>query len=74
LSLVILSLAIFAGGSMGKWWIILAAAIILDIVGDELFLYQVAAGTYYNGGIDDLLYVWAYLLVGLSFALHRREL
>jgi hypothetical protein len=74
LSLIILSLAIFAGGSMGRWWTVLATAIILDIIADELFLYQVAAGTYYNGGIDDLLYVWAYLLVGLSFAAHKREL
>jgi hypothetical protein len=74
LSLTILSLAIFLGGSMGKWWTILAAAIILDIIGDELFLYQVAAGTYYNGGLDDLIYVWAYLLVGLAYVVHKKEL
>lgn len=74
LSLTILSMAIFIGGSMGKWWIVLALAIILDIIGDELFLYQVAMGTYYNGGFDDLIYVWAYLLVWLSFVLHKREL
>lgn len=74
LSLTILSVAIFAGGSMGKWWIVLAAAIILDIVGDELFLYQVAVGTYYNGGFDDLIYVWAYLMVWLSFTMHKKEL
>jgi len=74
LSLTVLSLAIFAGGSMSKWWYLLAGAIILDIVADELFLYQVANVTYYNGGIDDLLYVWAYLLFALSFYLHNREL
>lgn len=67
-------MAIFIGMSMGKWWTILALAIILDIIGDELFLYQVAVSTYYNGGFDDLIYVWAYLLVGLAFALHKREL
>ena len=74
LSLTILSLAIFFGGSMGKWWTILTVAIILDIIGDELFLYQVAAGTYYNGGLDDLIYVWAYLLVGLAYVVHKKEL
>jgi hypothetical protein len=74
LSLTILSLAIFIGGSMGKWWSVLAAAIILDIVGDELFLYQVANGTYYNGNIDDLIYVWAYLLVALAYYMHTKQL
>ena len=74
LSLIILSLAIFAGGTMSKWWYWLAAGIILDIIGDELFLYQVADGTYYNGGIDDLIYIWAYLIIGLALYLHTREL
>ncbi|MFI5421182.1 MAG: hypothetical protein ACHQ1H_09480 [Nitrososphaerales archaeon] len=74
LSLIILSLAIFAGGTISKWWYWLAGGIIVDIIGDELFLYQVAQGTYYNGGIDDLLYVWAYLIIGLAFYLHMREL
>jgi hypothetical protein len=74
LSLTILSVAIFFGGSMGKWWTILAVAIILDIIADEFFLYQVAAGTYYNGGLDDLIYVWAYLLFGLAFVVHKKEL
>jgi hypothetical protein len=74
LSLTILSLAIFIGGSMGKWWSVLAGAIILDIVGDELFLYQVANGTYYNGNIDDLIYVWAYLLFALAYYMHRKQL
>jgi len=74
LSLTILSLAIFAGGTMSKWWYPLAGAIILDIVADELFLYQVANGTYYNGGIDDLMYVWAYLIFGLAFYIHHKQL
>ncbi|MDA4111630.1 MAG: hypothetical protein OK439_03770 [Thaumarchaeota archaeon] len=74
LSLAIFGLAIFAGGTMGRWWTVLAGAIILDIVADELFLYQVATGTYYNGNIDDLIYVWAYLLFALSFYLHHEEL
>jgi hypothetical protein len=74
LSLAILSLAIFGGGSMSRWWYLLAGAIILDIIADELFLIQAANGTYYNGGIDDLMYVWAYLLFALSFYVHNREL
>jgi len=35
LSLTVLSLAIFAGGSMSKWWYLLVGAIILDIVADR---------------------------------------
>ena len=52
-SLAVLSLAIFLGGSIGKWWIMVVGAIILDIVADEYFLYLEAKGTYYNGSFDD---------------------
>jgi hypothetical protein len=73
LSLTILSLAIFSGGTMARWWTILAAGFALDIIGDEVFFYQNAQGTYYNGSLSDLLYVMAYLLLSLAFYIHRKE-
>jgi len=73
-SLAVLSLAIFLGGSIGKWWILLAGAIILDIIADEYFLYLEAKGTYYNGSFDDLIYLWAYLIFALAFYVHKKEL
>jgi hypothetical protein len=73
-SLAVLSLAIFLGGSIGKWWVLLVGAIILDIVADEYFLYLEAKGTYYNGSIDDLIYLWAYLIFALAFYVHKKEL
>lgn len=73
LSLTILSLAIFAGGRIQKWWIVFACAAILYVIGDELFLYQVANNTYYNGGIDDLIFLLGYLTFALAFYVHRKE-
>jgi len=73
-SLAVLSLAIFLGGTIGKWWILFVGAIILDIVADEYFLYLEAKGTYYNGSFDDLIYLWAYLIFALAFYIHKKEL
>jgi len=74
LSLTILSLAIFSGGTMARWWTILAAGFVLDIIGDEVFFYQNAQGKYYNGSLSDAVYVFAYLFLALAFYIHRREL
>ncbi len=74
LSLAILCLAIFVGGSIAKWWAIFGGAIALYVVGDEYFLYKVATGTYYNGGFDDAIFLVAYMTLALAFYVHRREL
>lgn len=73
LSLTILCLAIFVGGRISKWWLFFGAASTLYVIGDEYFLYQVAAGTYYNGSFDDLLFILGYLTFALAFYSHRRE-
>ena len=73
LSLTILSLAIFIGGAIRNWWLLLGGAITLAVVADELFLIQVSAGIYYNGDFDDLLYLVGYLTFALAFYVHRRE-
>jgi len=73
LSLAVLSLAIFAGGSIAKWWVLFGAGASLYVIGDEFFLYQVAHGTYYNGSVDDLIFLLGYLTFAMSFYAHRKE-
>lgn len=74
LSLTILNLAIFMGGTISKWWLLNGAGILLYIIADELFLYQESKGTYYNGSTSDIFYVLSYLVFALAFYVHRREL
>ncbi|MDA4124079.1 MAG: hypothetical protein OK438_01320 [Thaumarchaeota archaeon] len=73
LSLAILSLAIFYGGTIARWWMLFGMGAILYVIGDEFFLYQAAGGTYYNGSLDDLLFLLAYLVLALAFYVHRKE-
>ena len=72
-SLTALCLAIFLGGRISRWWVLFGAASLLYVVGDEYFLYQVAAGTYYNGSIDDMFFILGYLTFAIAFHAHRRE-
>ena len=72
-SLTALCLAIFLGGRISRWWILFGAASLLYVVGDEYFLYQVAAGTYYNGSFDDMFFILGYLTFAIAFHAHRRE-
>lgn len=72
-SVAVLGVAIFFGGRVSRWWLLLGAAACLYVVGDEFFLYQVASGTYYNGDVDDLIFLFGYLTGALAFYIHRRE-
>jgi hypothetical protein len=74
LSLTILNLAIFMGGTISKWWMIFGAGIVLYIIADELFLYQESKNAYYNGSTSDIAYVLSYLVFALAYYIHRREL
>lgn len=73
-SLSALSLAIFFGGSLAKWWGLVGIGAIWYVIGDEYFLFQVAQGTYYNGSVDDLFFLLGYLFLALAFYAHRSEL
>jgi hypothetical protein len=73
LSMSVLSLAIFAGGRIATWWMLFGAGATLYVVGDEFFLYQVAHGAYYNGGVDDLIFLLGYLTFAMAFYVHRKE-
>lgn len=73
-SITVFALAIFAGARVGGWWRMFGFGAALYVVGDENFLYQVAAGTYYNGNYNDLIFLLAYLTFAYAFYLHRKEL
>lgn len=72
-SVTVLALAIFYGASLSRWLIAFGAAAIAYVIADELFLYMIAAGTYYNGSVDDLIYLIGYLLFALAFYEHRKR-
>lgn len=72
-SLTLLSLAVFFGGTIAKWWMIFGVGTSLYVIGDEFFLYQVAQHTYYNGNVDDLIFLLGYLTFALAFYAHRKE-
>lgn len=73
LSVTVISLAIFYGASLSRWLLTFAAATISYVIADELFLYMVSAGTYYNGSMDDLIFLIGYLLFALAFYEHRKR-
>ena len=73
LSVAILSLAIFVGGRLANWWVLFGAGATLYVIGDEFFLYQVANGSYYNGSVDDLIFLLGYLTFAMAFYAHRKE-
>jgi len=73
LSLALLSLAIFVGGRIANWWVLFGAGATLYVIGDEFFLYLVANGTYYNGSVDDLIFILGYLTLAMAFYAHRKE-
>jgi hypothetical protein len=74
LGCAILGLTIFVGGKLGRAWLLLIAAILLDEVADVVFSYMDAQGTYFSGSISDFLYLWSYALFALAFYVHRSEL
>ena len=73
-SLTVIALAIFITGSIANWWLLFGVGSVLYVIGDEFFLYQVAAGSYYNGSLDDLIFILGYLMFALAFYMHRRVL
>ena len=54
----------------GRAWILIAAGLLLNAVGDAVYLYQVAVGTYVEGTYLDL--VWPVSLVLLALAAWQR--
>jgi diguanylate cyclase (GGDEF)-like protein len=50
----------------GRAWSLIAAGLILNAVGDAVYLYQVAVGTYVEGKYVDLFWPLSVVLVALS--------
>ena len=69
-----LGLAVFAGGRLGRAWLVLMTAILLDALADIVFEYMSWQGTYFSGSLSDFLYLWSYALFALAFYVHRSEL
>lgn len=54
------------GGKMKVRILSLIVALIVQYIADSAFLYTAAIGTYYNGGVVDLLYTIAYMFMAIS--------
>jgi len=61
-------------GRIGLAWLLMNAAILLNVLADIAFSYTTLNGTYYNGHPMELLYHWAYISFALAFYTHTREL
>jgi len=69
-----LSFIVFKGQErVGAVYSILCPGVILWAVGDLLFTQSDLFGTYYNGALLELLYLFGYLMISLAFLIHRRE-
>ena len=54
------------GGIMKFKILFIVFALVFQYVTDYIFLYQVGVGTYYNGGIVDLLYTTSFMIMALA--------
>ena len=74
LSSALVGLAIFQKGSLGKSWLWIILGILLNVAGDMIFSYTTAQGSYYNGHLSELLFIYGYLLFMIAFYVHTKEL
>lgn len=50
----------------GRAWAFMAAGLLLNAIGDAVYLYQTAVGTYAEGTYLDLVWPWSLVLVALA--------
>jgi hypothetical protein len=71
------SLITFLGQKIGKPYIYLTLAIIMNVIADSLFAFLTMRGEYIYGNylttFDDLLFVWGYFALFLGFYVHLKE-
>ncbi|MGB9854009.1 MAG: hypothetical protein ACPLRY_04285 [Candidatus Bathyarchaeales archaeon] len=72
-SVAFLGLLIFWKGNLGKSWLLINVAILLDVCADMLFSYATAQGTYYSGHVADLIFDLSYLFFLIAFYIHAKE-
>ena len=66
-------LSVFRAGRLGRPWLLIVMAMLVDVAADVVFSYMYAQGTYAYGTASDLLYIWAYVILGLAFYQHGKE-
>jgi diguanylate cyclase (GGDEF)-like protein len=68
--IVLLSLLVFVfsitGWRPGRAWLLIGAALLLNTIGDGIYLYLSARGSYVEGGVLDVIWPASLILVGLS--------
>jgi diguanylate cyclase (GGDEF)-like protein len=68
--IVLLALLVFvfavSGWRPGRAWLLIGAALLLNTIGDGIYLYQSAIGSYVEGGVLDVLWPTSLILVALS--------
>ena len=68
--IVLLALLVFvfavSGWRPGRAWLLIGAALLLNTIGDGVYLYTSANGTYVEGGVLDVLWPASLILVALA--------
>jgi TRAP-type mannitol/chloroaromatic compound transport system permease small subunit len=72
--MALVGLIIFQNGGIGKSWLWIILGIMLNVAGDMIFSYTTAQGTYYNGHLSELLFIYGYLFFTIAFYVHTKEL
>ncbi|MEM3565809.1 MAG: hypothetical protein QXK18_02930 [Candidatus Bathyarchaeia archaeon] len=72
-SVALLGLIIFWKGKLGKSWLLINAAILLNACADILFSWTTAQEIYYSGHMLDLLFDLTYLFFLMAFYVHAKE-
>lgn len=73
LSTALLGLIIFWKGQLGKSWLLINAAILMNVCADILFSWTTAQNIYYSGHMLDVLFDLAYLFFLMAFYVHTKE-
>lgn len=73
LSLAIGALLLFRRGTFWKPMLLIAAAVVLTLVGDVLFSFATLTGQYYEGHPLELFFLWSYLAFFGGFYLELKR-
>jgi hypothetical protein len=74
LMLALMGLLVFLKGRIGKAWLLITGAIVMEVIADMLWSYTTLQKTYYDGHPLELLFHWGYILFALAFYTHMKEL
>ncbi|MEM3770152.1 MAG: hypothetical protein QXG76_03070 [Candidatus Bathyarchaeia archaeon] len=72
-SVALLGLIIFRNGKLGRSWLLINIAILMNTCADMLFSWTTAQKIYYSGHVFDVLFDLAYLFFLMAFYAHAKE-